>query len=116
MAIKLYHVSFDLREPLHKKFVPRIPANTINEENEKIPRICFSNSIQGCIRAIAGYPKTDYSYVDIVVWEHEFYDNNNLYDWNYLYVNNFVPDAAVTHEYWYTKKSPSMENGIEYQI
>lgn len=59
MSVTLYHVSYDLSEPLHKEFIPRIPNNTVNEEDESILRICFSDSIQGCIRAISGYPKTD---------------------------------------------------------
>ena len=27
MPITLYHVSFNLNEPLHKEFIPRIPDN-----------------------------------------------------------------------------------------
>lgn len=105
MSVTLYHVSYDLSEPLHKEFIPRIPNNTVNEEDESILRICFSDSIQGCIRAISGYPKTDSEYVDVIVWKHEFQNNDDdLYDWKYLYSHNLVPDAAVTHEYWYTKK------------
>lgn len=60
MSVTLYHVSYDLSEPLHKEFIPRIPNNTVNEEDESIPRICFSDSIQGCIRAISGYPNWKY--------------------------------------------------------
>lgn len=104
MSITLYHVSFDLNEPLHKEFSPRIPSSVMSEEDDGIPRICFSDSIQGCIRAICGYPKIDSEYVDIIVWKHEFKSNEYLFDWNYLYLKNLVPDAAVTHEYWYTKE------------
>lgn len=104
MSVTLYHVSYDLSEPLHKEFIPRIPNNTVNEEDESILRICFSDSIQGCIRAISGYPKTDSGHVDVIVWKHVFQNNDDLYDWKYLYSHNLVPDAAVTHEYWYTKK------------
>ena len=84
MSVTLYHVSYDLSEPLHKEFIPRIPNNTVNEEDESILRICFSDSIQGCIRAISGYPKTDSGYVDVIVWRHEFQNNDDLYDWKYL--------------------------------
>ena len=35
MPITLYHVSFNVDEPLYKKFIPRIPDNTINEENRR---------------------------------------------------------------------------------
>lgn len=114
MSVTLYHVSYDLSEPLHKEFIPRIPNNTVNEEDESILRICFSDSIQGCIRAICGYPKTDSGYVDVIVWKHEFQSNDDLYDWKYLYSHNLVPDAAVTHEYWYTKKI--VLDGVLYRI
>lgn len=104
MAITLYHVSYNLEEPLQKEFVPRIPGNSVNEENQTTPRVCLSDSIQGCIRAINGYPRTDSGYVDIIVWKHEFDETKDLYNWEYLYSNYLVPDAAVTHEHWYTKK------------
>ena len=58
MAITLYHVSYNLEEPLQKEFVPRIPGNSVNEENQTISRVCLSDSIQGCIRAINAYPET----------------------------------------------------------
>ncbi len=112
--MKLFHVSFDLDEPLRKEFIPRIPSNTTNDENETISRICFSDSIQGCIRAINGYPKIDSSYVDVIVWEHDFQNTDSLYDWKYLYGRNLVPDAAVTHEYWYTKRI--VLDGTKYRI
>jgi hypothetical protein len=105
MPITLYHVSFNLNEPLHKEFIPRIPDNTINEEDTETARVCFSDSIQGCIRAKNGYPKIDSDYVDIIVWKHQFEDNEDgIYDWKFLYATDRVPDAAVTHEYWYTKR------------
>lgn len=59
MGITLYHVSFNLDEPLHKEFIPKIPSNTVNGENKSISRICFSDSICGCIRAINGYSRTE---------------------------------------------------------
>jgi hypothetical protein len=34
MTITLYHISFNLDEPLHKEFITRIPGNAINEEDE----------------------------------------------------------------------------------
>ena len=112
--ITLYHVSFNLSEPLHKKFIVRIPVNIMNGEDNTIERICFSDSIQGCIRGIVGYPKVDEEYVDIIVWKHEFQEDDNLLDWKYLYENDLVPDAAVTHEYWYLK--PIILDGVYYRI
>lgn len=40
MPITLYHVSFNLDEPLHKEFIPRIPDNTINEKDTETARVC----------------------------------------------------------------------------
>lgn len=51
-----------------------------------------------------GYPRTDSGYVDIIVWKHEFDEKKDLYNWEYLYSNYLVPDVAITHEHWYTKK------------
>jgi len=32
------------------------------------------------------------------------FSDDKLICWPYLYENNFVPDAALTHEYWYLEK------------
>lgn len=45
MPITLYHVSFNVDEPLYKKFIPRIPDNTINEEDTETARVCFRSDI-----------------------------------------------------------------------
>ena len=103
--ITLYHVSYELSEPLDKEFIPRIPQNTIYLEDETTARICFSDSIKGCIRAIKGCPNTESGFCNIIVWEYECDENDeNLVDWKQLYYSGSVPDAAVTHEYWYLKK------------
>ena len=46
MPITLYHVSFNVDEPLYKKFIPRIPDNTINEEDTETARVCFRSDIE----------------------------------------------------------------------
>ena len=103
MPITLYHVSFDQGEPLHKVFEPRVPESVGNGEDEKVRRVCFSDSIVGCIRGIQGDLKADCA--DIVVWQHRFdEDDRDLLNWKYLYYRGLVPDAAVTHEYWYLKR------------
>ncbi|MBR6618760.1 MAG: hypothetical protein IKK85_00280 [Clostridia bacterium] len=105
--IKLYHISYDTSEPLDKEFVPKIPKNCATGENESIERICLSDSIEGCINAaednLRNYEDADKAI--IVVWEKEFsFPDDKLMCWPYLYENNFVPDAALTHEYWYLEK------------
>lgn len=102
--IKLYHVSYNLCEPLTKEFIPRIPSNALTEENHKYERICLSDSIEGCINAMEEplVFSTDIDSITIVVWEKDFsLSDPFLKDWRYLYENNLVADAALTHEYWY---------------
>ena len=41
MSVTLYHVSYDLSEPLHKEFIPRIPNNTVNEEDDVFCQVLF---------------------------------------------------------------------------
>ena len=41
MQKKLYHISYDITEPLEKEFIPRIPDDATTGEDESIPRICF---------------------------------------------------------------------------
>lgn len=105
--IKLYHISYDLTEPLEKEFVPKIPNNAATGEDESIPRICFCDSIERCLNA-AEDNFGDYEVADkatIIVWENEFsLFDEKLLSWQHLYENNLVPDAALTHEYWYLDK------------
>ena len=64
----------------------------------------FCDSIEHCLNA-ANDNLGDYEDADkavIIVWEKEFsLADKNLLCWQYLYENNLVPDAALTHEYWY---------------
>ena len=88
-------------EPLHKVFIPRVPENPMNGEDESYQRICFSDSITGCINSIGKIlePCDNTDSVSIIVWEKEvdLFDEN-LISWKKLYDNSLVPDAAVTHE------------------
>ena len=38
--VKLFHVSFNITEPLDKIFIPRVPENLMNGEDEIYKRIC----------------------------------------------------------------------------
>lgn len=105
--VKLYHISYDISEPLDKEFIPKIPHNTVSGEDESIPRICFSDSIEGCINAaedlLVNYERENIA--TIIVWEKEFLlPNDKLIEWQKLYEDNLVPDAIVTHEYWFLDK------------
>lgn len=106
-TIKLYHISYDTSEPLDKEFIPKIPHNTVSGEDESVPRICFSDSIEGCINAVedqlGNYENEDRA--TIIVWEMEFLlPNDKLIGWQKLYEDNLVPDAVFTHEYWFLDK------------
>lgn len=106
-TIKLYHISYDITEPLNKEFIPRIPGNAATGEDESIPRVCLCDSIERCLNAaedrLGDYENEDKAI--IVVWEKEFsLFDHNLLSWQHLYENNLVPDAVLTHEYWYLDK------------
>ena len=45
--MKLYHVSYNKVD----RFIPRVPKERAEGENDDIPRICFSDSIEKCIAA-----------------------------------------------------------------
>lgn len=114
--IKLYHISYNLAEPLDKEFIPQIPDNTINGEDQSYARVCLSDSIEGCINAaedkLPFYEDEDSA--PIIVWEKEFsLSDKNLVKWQYLYENGLVPDAALTHEYWYLDKVRMMGSFCE---
>lgn len=103
-SIILYHASYDLSEPLIKMFVPRIPHNSETGEDNTQARICLSDSIEGCINAMESQHSivSNEQIIPIVVWEKEFsFDDPFLRDWKFLYEQGLVPDAALTHEYWY---------------
>ena len=110
--IKLYHVSFDMdNEPLYKQFVPRAPESHEYGEDNITKCICFSDSIEGCLDSIGEnkLPDVITSRTKIIVWEKVFsLSDSELIDWKYLYENDLICDAAMTHEYWY-KKSIMLE-------
>jgi len=91
----MYHLS---QNELHKEILkPRIPDNNFTRkgyENNTIPRICFSNSIQNCLMAlsIGLYNKTFYVY--------EPSNNIKIIDNKEIVEKQYVPDAFVTKEIW----------------
>ena len=61
-SVSLYHISkeeLDLSKPLKPK-VYGYPDSCVNHiEDNHIPRICLSKSIQGCLRSILGNSNSD---------------------------------------------------------
>lgn len=101
-------------------FEPRIPYSIIFNDN--IPefnedhvtkRICFSDSIEGCFTACnlsyiekifeTNYVNDDGLYFLLFKVKKDDLDKDYLFDYNYLDDNKLVPDAYISHEYWYTK-------------
>lgn len=116
-SVKLYHISYNCLEPSYKEFIPKIPDNTIRGENESIARICLSDSIEGCLNAAEDhmgiFDKENRGV--IMVWEKEFsLEDPKLITWMELYEEGLVPDAAITHEYWYLQNV--FMNGSLYEI
>lgn len=97
--IKLYHVSFDLSST-DNSFVPRVPVSAADDEDKVTPRICLSDTVEGCMAAIG--PGDRYiakgekfilrtAYIPL--------DHPAL-----LYPNDIVervPDALENNEYWF---------------
>lgn len=108
--IKLYHVTVDYNnEPDYKIFQPRIPKSAPKMEGicftdftqQHYQRVCFSDSIEGCINAIKDgiyYIRDDNI---IKVYEIEVPMDEKLKFPNDLYENYNVDDADFTHEHWY---------------
>lgn len=108
--IKLHHVTVDYNnEPDYKIFQPRIPKSAPKMEGicftdftqQPYQRVCFSDSIEGCINAIKDgiyYIRDDNI---IKVYEIEVPMDEKLKFPNDLYENYNVDDADFMHEHWY---------------
>lgn len=89
----LFHLSSD---KALTKLTPRVPECAIPiHEDISIKRICFSNSIDGCLSALEQGPYKYYVYIiDDIIDEH---------DMHYPTVDE-VRDAKYTHEVWILKE------------
>ncbi len=87
MSAQLFHLSFD--DKLHK-LTPRVPRNFWPEhEDGYIERVCFSNSINGCLNAL--YASDGYKY-SVYIPKHEIAV--------YHPTAHEVVDKDITHEVW----------------
>ena len=105
--MKIYHVSFEL-VPQTKHFVPCTPRTIgSSNENREIERICFSETVDGCLSAIPG--------ADTLLLEkgHMFLlyevDTADLKETDYIsneqiVKKNYVYDAEMTKECWVLKE------------
>ena len=106
--MKFYHISLDLENDI-KAFKPTIPNEEIRlcNEDSTTPRICVSNSIEGCLSAVpwGGIDfenQFDTDHIVFKVYEFEPKDilNGNLIKPDYLYKEDLVRDAKFTGEHW----------------
>ena len=112
--MKFYHVSRDLSRNL-ETFMPRIPKDRLYQEDDSIPRICVSTSIQGCISAALwggialkeslqevpcpnNFNLEEPFGVYLRVYEFEYV--GNYYTDQALFESGLVHDAKMTHEHW----------------
>ena len=98
----LYHISYNLEQDGECMFSPKIPEKVEGDEDITIPRICFADTIQNCIRSVNGYPRDEINYIR--VYEFEVDPNDEaLVSWKEIYSKGYVNDAELTHEFWYLK-------------
>lgn len=106
--MKLYHVTKDLNHDGH--FTPRIPQCRYHLEDETIPRICFSASIEGALSALPVPKGGSFGYLNEVggcVWkvfevETDTLDPQVIQTPQQLYESGLVLDTWMTEEYWIT--------------
>ena len=92
-----------------RTFAPRAPTVKLEEEDQQIPRICFSHTILGCINAIPSlerHLKENWSsrgaHAKAILFSVDTGDYPDLQfiDSNELYERGLVPDAIVNQECW----------------
>lgn len=112
----LYHISINKLLDNELNFIPRVPSknNRLEDENNTISRICFSDSVEGCLKAIAGTIGENVILKQCLTLEkipiYVYGINETLIDNKYiktpieLVENKYVMDAWKNSEYWITKE------------
>lgn len=96
--VKLYHVAVG-KHDLARTFTPRVPESANPPEDTITPRICFAESLEGCLSAIGhqfyypGKPEL------LTVWEYDA-DTRYCIPPEYLYDKGLVMDSLRTREWW----------------
>lgn len=91
---KYYHISQSNLDG--KTLQPSIPDNYLtknNYEDNTTKRVCFSTSIDGCLRGLSQNLKDKEYYVHILDGEYDIYTPNTTE----------VPDSKITKEVWVTE-------------
>lgn len=100
--MKLYHITLS-DKPFRDILKPRSPKRVLPDENNKIKRLSFSDSIKGCIFGIGQTDSINNG--DIIrAYEVEISeDDDSLITPQRLYSEGLVSDALLSNEYWYLK-------------
>lgn len=99
----LYHVNFrphaDGENTYHRHFIPYIPYTTLYED-DKLPRICFSDDIKKAIIAIPWLIRPG-DKIRIYTLDTNKIDVTNIIEPFVLDQYGLVEDAIANSEYWY---------------
>ena len=108
----MVHVSFDLVD----EFIPRVPKQRCEGENDTIKRICVAPSIIEALNAIpqAGLVVRNMKSLGLPVIIHCYYLKSDKVMSNEE-VQKYVPDAMATMEMWILEKPKAM-NRVDYEI
>lgn len=108
------HVSFDEVE----EFIPRVPSNRCEGEDDAIPRICCSTSVKGALRAIPGAGAAVKNLlnagIEPIIHVYLLHPRHSCVIHN-LKVREYVPDANETDETWLVK-TPAWAVRRDYKI
>lgn len=97
----LFHISDDINQR-EKTFIPRIPDKIYNGENNTIKRICFSTSMENCMKAL--YVPLFKKGTKFMLFETKINGRDkNLIHPKELFNKDYVKDAIANDEYWYLK-------------
>lgn len=108
----MVHVSFDLVD----EFIPRVPKQRCEGENDTIKRICVAPSIIEALNAIpqAGLVVRNMKSLGLPVIIHCYYLKSDKVMSNDE-IQKYVPDAEFTGEMWILEK-PKAVNRVDYEI
>lgn len=105
MTRKLYHISTDIHH--NGVFTPRIPKDRFDFENDTIPRICVSDSIEGCLSALPRIFEVEDGnrmYLQVVEIDVDVLKipREAILTPMQLYRRGYLDDALITNEHWIT--------------
>lgn len=98
--MKLYNVTFDLNNT-NNILNPSIPESAGTGENKEIKRICLTDSVEHCFQAIASCNREVRKGAKFILKEVDVKEDDLLITPDFLYKENYVPDALENNEHWY---------------